>query len=53
MSIANFSWRHKEHRFVMFVYGAAAQIISHTNVGVSCFVFYIFQTQLERVVLFE
>ena len=44
ISIANFSWRHKEHRFAMFVYGGAVLIISHTNVGVSFFVFFIFQT---------
>ena len=44
ISIANFSWRHKEHHFVMFAYGAAVQIISHTNVGVSFFVFFTFET---------
>ena len=40
MSIANFSWR---HRFVVFVYGTSVRIISHTNVGVSFFIFFIFQ----------
>ena len=43
ISIANFSWRHKEHHFVMFAYGAAVQIISHTNVGVSFFCFLYFR----------
>ena len=41
--MANLSWRHKEHCFVMFVYGGAVQIISNTNVGVSFFVFFISQ----------
>ena len=53
MSIANLLWRHKEHRFVMFVYGTAIGIIFHTNVGVPFFVFFSFQAQLERVLLFE
>ena len=35
MSMANFSRKHKEHCFLMFGYGGAVQIISHTNVGVS------------------
>ena len=43
MSMTNFSWRHKERHFVMFVYGAAVQIIPRANVGVSFFVFFIFQ----------
>ena len=34
----------KEHRFDMFVYGAAVRIISHTNVDVYFFVFFIFKT---------
>ena len=42
MSIANFSWRYKEHLFVMFVYGAAVGIISHTNVAASFFIFFYF-----------
>ena len=37
MRIANFSWSHKEDRFVMFVYGTEVRIISHANVGVSFF----------------
>ena len=41
MSMANFSWRHKEHRF-MFVYGGAVWIIFHINVGVSFFCFLYF-----------
>ena len=36
----NFSWRHKKRCF-MFVYGAAAWLISHSNVGVYFFVFFI------------
>ena len=35
--MTNFSWRHKERHFVMFVYGGAVQIIPHANVGVSFF----------------
>ena len=35
MSITNFSWRHKEHRFVTFVYGPAGRIISNTDIYVS------------------
>ena len=41
--MANFSWRHKEHCFVMFVYRGAVRIISHTNVGVSFFSFFFFK----------
>ena len=43
MSIANLSWRYKEHQFAMFVYGTAVRIISYTNVGVAFNVFFIFQ----------
>ena len=42
MSMANFSWRHKEHCFVVFVYGGAVWIISHTNMLVFPFLFSLF-----------
>ena len=45
--------RHKEHPFAMFLYGAAVPSISYTSVGVSFFIFFIFQTKLERDVLLK
>ena len=41
MSMANFSWRYKDYRFVMFAYGGAVRIISHTKIAVSFFDFFI------------
>ena len=51
--MANFSHSYKEDCFAVFEYCGAVQIISYTNVDVSFFVFFIFQTKLERAVLFE